>query len=133
MDEWMRYKTLPAVQADKTQVTTYWVVKPEQSRACQLGNWFPVQNSSVVVPQLFLRQRRLPTQMYSKQLVPKQAELSHTQGGESCVLVWLPTSFLNLLDFIQECFINDFLASPDNQHGTTSRGREKVSGEKREK
>ena len=75
-----RYKTLPAAQADKTQVTTFWVVKPEQSRACQLENWFPVQNSSVVVPQLFLRQRRLPTQMYSKQLVPKQAELSHTQG-----------------------------------------------------
>ena len=30
-------------------------------------------------------------------------------------LVWLPKSFLNLLDSSQECFINDSLASPDPQ------------------
>ena len=62
-------------------------------------------------------------------------------------LVWLPISFLNLLDFIQECFINDFLASLDNHPGQHSArllgvwfglvlqegGREQVSGKKERK
>ena len=60
-------------------------------------------------PQLFLRLGKIPTQMYTMK-TGSQAGLSWATLRREKV-VWLPASFPNLLDYSQECFTNDSLAS----------------------